>query len=124
MRARRQGRQQRAGCDGGAGGEAVVRAACFTRAGCLPGLLLTVLHACPPGLLRVTSLGRTPTIQSPPSWDERAEAEEDLLKASELLEAGPRCEIWASEPRASSVPLAHVTLPSSVEQNCAGVTSL
>ena len=25
----------------------MVRAACFTRAGCLPGLLLTVLHARP-----------------------------------------------------------------------------
>lgn len=76
------------------------------------------------GLLRLTSLGKTPTIQSPPSWEERAEAEEDLLKALELPEAGPRCEIRASEPRASSVPLAHVTLPSSVEQDCAGITSL
>lgn len=52
------------------------------------------------------------------------EAKEDLLEASELPEAGPRCERQASEPRASSVPLAHITLPSSVEQDCAGVTSL
>lgn len=47
MRATRQGRQQRAGCDGRAGGEVAVRAACFTRAGSPPGPVLTVLHACP-----------------------------------------------------------------------------
>lgn len=51
-------------------------------------------------------------------------AKEDLLEASELPEARLRCEVQASEPRASSIPLAHITLPSSVEQDCVGVTPL
>ena len=123
MRARRQGSQQRAGCDGGAGGGggkgSLLHQGRLSAWPCAD----RVTHV-PAGLLRVTSLGKTATIQSPPSWEERAEAEEDLLKALELPEAGLRCATRASEPRASSVPLAHVTLPSSVEQDCAGVTSL
>lgn len=72
---------------------AVTTAATFTRANTPLGSLLTVLHAFSHWTLSITSLVRTTFIQT--FCDEKTEAQENFLlcSRSQLLQAGPCCEV-------------------------------